>query len=150
MLYGAGSGESKGVRPPPGKRQKSRPHPKRIRSRFMAPEAGSRKGFAPRPARGKKQDRIQRGYGLALWRRKRGVERGSPPARQEAKSKTASKEDTALLYGAGSGGRTRTLSPGPDFELFASYGIQTNSNPYGGRQRTPKSPQLLIILKLMC
>ena len=37
-----------------------------------------------------------------------------------------------------------------DFELFASYGIQTNSNPYGGRQRTPKSPQLLIILKLMC
>lgn len=35
-------------------------------------------------------------------------------------------------------------------ELFASYGIQTNSNPYGGRQRTPKSPQLLIILKLMC
>ena len=38
----------------------------------------------------------------------------------------------------------------PHFELFASYGIQTNSNPYGGRQRTPKSPQLLIILKLMC
>ena len=37
-----------------------------------------------------------------------------------------------------------------DYELFASYGIQTNSNPYGGRQRTPKSPQLLIILKLMC
>ena len=149
----------------------------------MVPEAGSRKGFAPRPARGKNQDRIQRGYGLALWRRKRGVERGSPPARQGGKNqdrihggyglalwcrkrgvergsppppgkgtkiKTASTEEAVLLYGAGSGGRTRTLSPGPDFELFASYGIQTNSNPYGGRQRTPKSPQLLIILKLMC
>ena len=86
-LYGAGSGESKGVRPPPGK---------------------------------------------------------------GAKIKTASTEEAVSLYGAGSGGRTRTLSPGPDFELFASYGIQTNSNPYGGRQRTPKSPQLLIILKLMC
>ena len=45
-----------------------------------------------------------------------------------------------------SGGMKRAA----DFELFASYGIQTNSNPYGGRQRTPKSPQLLIILKLMC
>ena len=43
----------------------------------------------------------------------------------------------------------RVISP-TDFELFASHGIQTNSNPYGGRQRTPKSPQLLIILKLMC
>ena len=42
------------------------------------------------------------------------------------------------------------VKPAVDFELFASYGIQTNSNPYGGRQRTPKSPQLLIILKLMC
>ena len=52
--------------------------------------------------------------------------------------------------GAGDRGRTGTVSPPPDFELFASYGIQTNSNPYGGRQRTPKSPQLLIILKLMC
>lgn len=52
----------------------------------------------------------------------------------------------------GAGGRTRTgtVSLPVDFELFASYGIQTNSNPYGGRQRTPKSPQLLIILKLMC
>lgn len=54
------------------------------------------------------------------------------------------------LYGAGGGGRTRTPVKATDFELFASYGIQTNSNPYGGRQRTPKSPQLLIILKLMC
>ena len=53
-------------------------------------------------------------------------------------------------YGAGGGGRTRTVSLPLDFELFASYGIQTNSDPYGGRQRTPKSPQLLIILKLMC
>ena len=54
MLYGAGSGESKGVR--------------------------------PRPARGKNQDRIQKGYGLALWCRKRGVERGSPHARQGVKN----------------------------------------------------------------
>ena len=78
----------------------------------MAPEAGSRKGFAPRPARGKKQDRIQRGYGLALWCRKRGVERGSPPARQEAKIKTASKEDTVSLYGAGSG-ESKGVRPPP-------------------------------------
>lgn len=53
-------------------------------------------------------------------------------------------------YGAGGRTRTGTVSLPVDFELFASYGIQTNSNPYGGRQRTPKSPQLLIILKLMC
>ena len=50
-LYGAGSGESKGVRPPPGKGQKSRPHPKRMRPRFMVPEAG----VEPAPCR---QDRI--------------------------------------------------------------------------------------------
>ena len=53
-------------------------------------------------------------------------------------------------YGAGGRNRNGTVSLPVDFELFASYGIQTNSNPYGGRQRTPKSPQLLIILKLMC
>ena len=53
-------------------------------------------------------------------------------------------------YGAGGRTRTGTVSLPVDFELFASYGIQTNSDPYGGRQRTPKSPQLLIILKLMC
>ncbi len=35
--------------------------------------------------------------------------------------------------GAGSGGRTRTVSLPLDFELFASHGIQTNSTPYGGR-----------------
>ena len=51
LLYGAGSGESKGVRPPPGKGQKSRPHPKRMRPRFMVPEAG----VEPAPCR---QDRI--------------------------------------------------------------------------------------------
>lgn len=55
-----------------------------------------------------------------------------------------------LAAGAGSGGRTRTVSPPLDFELFASHRIQTNSTPYGGRRRTPKSPQLLTILKLMC
>ena len=54
------------------------------------------------------------------------------------------------FFGADDRGRTGTVSLPLDFELFASYGIQTNSNPYGGRQRTPKSPQLLIILKLMC
>ena len=43
----------------------------------------------------------------------------------------------------------RVISP-TDFELFASHRIQTNSTPYGGRRRTPKSPQLLTILKLMC
>ena len=51
LLYGAGSGESKGVRPPPGKGQKSRPHPRRKRSCFMVPEAG----VEPAPCR---QDRI--------------------------------------------------------------------------------------------
>lgn len=55
-----------------------------------------------------------------------------------------------LFSGAGSRGRTDTVSLPPDFELFASHRIQTNSTPYGGRRRTPKSPQLLTILKLMC
>ena len=66
------------------------------------------------------------------------------------KSKNRQTSCDICRFGAGGGGRTRTVSPPRDFELFASYGIQTNSNPYGGRQRTPKSPQLLIILKLMC
>lgn len=52
--------------------------------------------------------------------------------------------------GAGDRGRTGTVSLPLDFELFASHRIQTNSTPYGGRRRTPKSPQLLTILKLMC
>ena len=58
--------------------------------------------------------------------------------------------ERGIIFGADGGGRTRTVLLPLDFELFASYGIQTNSNPYGGRQRTPKNPQLLIILKLMC
>ena len=37
------------------------------------------------------------------------------------------------FFGAGSGGRTRTVSPPLDFELFAPHGIQTNSAPCGGR-----------------
>ena len=53
-------------------------------------------------------------------------------------------------FGAGGGGRTRTSLRTRDFELFASHRIQTNSTPSGGRRRTPKSPQLLTILKLMC
>ena len=45
----------------------------------------------------------------------------------------AEKVDRIFCFGAGSGGRTRTVSPPPDFELFASHRIQTNSTPYGGR-----------------
>ena len=56
----------------------------------------------------------------------------------------------AAAYSGIGADKLRELSDREDCELFASYGIQTNSNPYGGRQRTPKSPQLLIILKLMC
>ena len=37
-----------------------------------------------------------------------------------------------------------------DFELFASQGIQTNSTPYGGRSRTPKALQTVLLLKLVC
>ena len=55
-----------------------------------------------------------------------------------------------LRSGAGGGTRTHTPLRITDFELFASHRIQTNSTPYGGRRRTPKSPQLLTILKLMC
>ena len=86
FVHGASSSRKWQTGITPAREQKSRPHPKRKRSCFMVPEAGSRKGFAPRPARGKNQDRIQRGCGLALWCRKRGVERGSPPARQGNKN----------------------------------------------------------------
>ena len=55
-----------------------------------------------------------------------------------------------LRSGAGGGTRTHTPLRITDFELFASHRIQTNSTPYGGRRRPPKSPQLLTILKLMC
>ena len=55
-----------------------------------------------------------------------------------------------LRSGAGGGTRTHTPLRITDFELFASHRRQTNSTPYGGRRRTPKSPQLLTILKLMC
>ena len=72
----------------------------------------------------------------------------SAPLRAKEKSLNAN----CVQAQSGAGGRTRTgtVSPPVDFELFASHRIQTNSTPYGGRRRTPKSPQLLTILKLMC
>ena len=55
------------------------------------------------------------------------------------KSKNRQTSCDICRFGAGGGGRTRTVSPPRDFELFAPHGTQTNSAPCGGRCRTPKS-----------
>ena len=109
-------------------------------------------GSPPDRQRGNKnRDRIQRGYGLALRCRKRESKWVRPPTGSVGtKTETASKEDTVSLYGAGSGGRTRTLSPGPDFESGTSANSIIPAYPYRLRAESVRCYFILSQLVRFC